>query len=150
MGKEKKQKSFHLAINSRTDNLNRARNFVADVARQFGFSDEDIGKIQLAVDEACTNIIKHAYKGNPERSIEIDITISNTLRERPKFVIQIQDTGAAFNRESYHGPDMTEYFKKYRVGGLGILLMNKLMDEVSYNTNPGKPNQVMLVKYLPG
>lgn len=141
--------AYRLQIKSRTDNLDQARAFVADTARQFGFTDDDIAKIQLAVDEACTNIIKHAYKFDPEKLIEITIQVADAKKERAKFIIQIQDTGHSFNYADYHEPNMPEYFKKYRVGGLGILLLKKLMDEVTYNTKPGSPNEVMLIKYIP-
>ncbi len=144
----KKQKSYLLEIESRTDNLERARLFVAGIARRFRFNEEDVAKIELAVDEACTNIMKHAYKFNPARSIKILVTLENSQSEKQRLVVNIRDTGMSFNPKEYHGPDMNEYFKKYRVGGLRIMIMKKLMDEVRYNIQPGKPNEVTLVKYL--
>jgi serine/threonine-protein kinase RsbW len=51
----------HLTIESRTERLIEVRDFVSTAAREFGFTDEEVSKIALAIDEACTNIIKHAY-----------------------------------------------------------------------------------------
>jgi serine/threonine-protein kinase RsbW len=54
--------SEKLSVNSNTDNLSHIREFTRTSAEKAGFSEDTIGKIILAVDEACTNIIKHAYK----------------------------------------------------------------------------------------
>ncbi len=131
-------------IESRTDRLIAVREFVSDAARQFGFSDEDVSKIALAVDEACTNIIKHAYKYDPNRSITITVQ-----GEKTAFQVIITDTGTQFNPESVHAPDMREYMQHYRRGGLGIYLMKSLMDKIEYHMEPGKPNEVRLTKYRP-
>ncbi len=132
-------------IESRTDRLIAVREFVSDAARQFGFNDEDVSKIALAVDEACTNIIKHAYRYDPNRNITITIHGENTA-----FQVVITDTGLQFHPESIHSPDMREYMKHYRKGGLGIYLMKSLMDKVEYHMEPGKPNEVRLTKYRAG
>lgn len=124
------------------------RLFIADYARRSGIGEDDIAKIELAVDEACTNIIKHAYRFEPDRQILINVSVAKANEETKKFVVRITDHGTPFDATQYHDPDMAEYFKSFRVGGLGIILMKKLMDEVSYDTKPGKPNQVTLVKYF--
>jgi len=124
------------------------RNFVSESARRFGFSESEVGKIELAIDEACTNIIKHAYKYNPDGIIEIRISRQED-NSIPKFVVEIFDSGISFDSSRYTAPDMTEYFKKLRHGGLGILLMKKLMDEVEYGHMGGERNTIRLVKYLP-
>ena len=65
-----------------------------------------------------------------------------------KFVILITDKGQQFDPTLIPEPNLKEYHKQRRVGGLGMFLMRKLMDEVSYNTLSDKRNQVVLVKYL--
>ena len=112
-------------------------------AQESGFSDESIGKIVLAVDEACTNIIKHAYKFSPIGDIFISIKLENS-----KFIIAIVDEGGHFNPNTIPEPDLKEYHKKRKVGGLGMYLMKKLMDEVEYTSLNENRNQVTLVKYL--
>jgi serine/threonine-protein kinase RsbW len=131
-----------LHIESRTDRLIAVREFVSDAARQFGFNDEDVSKIALAVDEACTNIIKHAYKYDPNRKITITVVGNDA-----SFQVVITDTGLQFHPETVHSPDMREYMQNYRRGGLGIYLMKSLMDKVEYHMEPGKPNEVRLTKY---
>lgn len=133
-----------IKIESRTERLIAVREFVSAAAREFGFSDEEVSKIALAVDEACTNIIKHAYKFDSSKRITITIKPGNGA-----FEVSIVDTGNKFNPAEIQSPDMKEYLKHYRQGGLGVYLMKRLMDKVEYDIEPGKQNEVRMVKYLP-
>ena len=133
-----------LTIQSRTENLRQVREFISDAARAAGFVNESVEKIALAVDEACTNIIKHSYQFAPEGDIEIQISKRNS-----SFEIVISDHGKSFDPEAVQVPDMKEYIKKYRRGGLGMYLMRSLMDVVEYSTDPGEKNTVRLVKFMP-
>jgi serine/threonine-protein kinase RsbW len=135
-------RSIH--IESRTDRLVLVREFVSEAARQLGFVDAEVSKIALAVDEACTNIIKHGYGSDP--SHRITITVQSTSEE---FVVVIQDSGRQFDPSRVSRPDMNEYLSHYRRGGLGVHLMRSLMDNVEYHTRPGRLNEVRLVKSLP-
>ena len=136
-------KSRTLHIESRTERLIAVRDFVSDAAREFGFTDDDVNKIALAVDEACTNVIKHAYRFAP------DCDIAVTVRPHDgAFEIAIHDTGVGFDPTGVHAPDMQDYFSHFRKGGLGVYLMKRLMDKVEYEIAPGNRNEVRLTKYL--
>jgi serine/threonine-protein kinase RsbW len=137
-----KPQSLH--IESRTDRLIAVREFVSAAARQFGFQEEDVSKIALAVDEACTNIIKHAYKFDPGKEITVSIRSDNGA-----FEVVIRDRGTEFDPRRIETPDMKEYLSHFRKGGLGVYLMKSLMDKVEYNITPGSMNEVRLIKYLP-
>jgi serine/threonine-protein kinase RsbW len=130
-------------IESKTDNLLEVREFVLRAARDFGFAEEEASKIVLAVDEACTNVIKHAYQYAPDRKIEIIIQ-----PDRDRMQITVVDDGKAFNPSITKLPDLKQHLSHYRRGGLGIYLMRTLMDKVEYNYSPGKKNRVRLTKYL--
>lgn len=138
-----------LQIQSKTELLADMRTFVSEAAREFGFTEGDVGKIELAIDEACTNIIKHAYKYSPDGIIEIRLSFLNDGAATRKFVVEIFDSGVSFDSSKYTAPDMTEYFRKLRHGGLGIVLMKKLMDEVEFGPAVGDRNTIRLIKYLP-
>jgi len=138
-------KNLTLQIESRTERLIAVRDFVSDAARAFGFDDEDISKIALAVDEACTNVIKHAYKFDPTKTIQVVIHGGDRT-----FEVAIRDDGFQFNPTQLPPPDMKEYLTHFRKGGLGVHLMKSLMDKVEYSMAPGKINEVRLIKYLPG
>jgi serine/threonine-protein kinase RsbW len=132
-----------MEIKSRTENLASIRDFIKTAASEAGFSKEAIDNIILAVDEACTNIIKHAYKYSPEGRIVI------TLKPGKKsFTIEIIDYGKSFEPDLVPNPDLQKYVNQGRVGGLGMYLMKTLMDEVKYQSVPGKFNQVSLSKNI--
>jgi serine/threonine-protein kinase RsbW len=133
-----------LNIESKTEQLVTVRDFVSNAAVKSGFSDEEVGKIALAVDEACTNVIKHAYRYN--RTKKIKVTVARTDDD---FEIVIVDNGRHFDPKSIKNPDPKEYLAHPKRGGLGVHLMKSLMDIVEYNIEAGKSNQVRLVKHLP-
>jgi serine/threonine-protein kinase RsbW len=135
---------LNLSTTSETKNLTLVRDFVTTAAKDVGFDDIAINNIIIAVDEACTNVIKHAYKYSPNNPIDVSITLDNK-----KFNIIIKDKGTSFDPSAIPPPDMKEYFKQYKVGGLGIHLMKNLMDEVVYNSKPNEYNEVILSKQLP-
>lgn len=132
-----------LIVKSSTDNLSLIREFTKTAAAESGFSEDTVGKIILAVDEACTNVIKHAYKYSPEGEIILSVKFDN-----PKFTISITDEGTRFNPGVVPDPDLKEYYKQKRAGGLGMFLMKKLMDDVKYINLAENKNQVVLVKYI--
>jgi len=143
LNKLNKKIEKELTVKSTTDNLVLVREFTRRAAIESGLPDDFTEKIILAVDEACTNIIKHAYKFSPDGDIFISLSIDSS-----KFVISITDNGNHFNPSLIPDPDIKQYHKQKKVGGLGMFLMKKLMDEVRYSTITGNKNKVELVKYL--
>jgi serine/threonine-protein kinase RsbW len=138
-----KLKKDKLEIKSRTENLAEIREFINSAALEAGLSKEAIDNIILAVDEACTNIIKHAYKYFPDGKI-----VLNLKTDKKTFTIEIIDYGTSFEPGLVTHPDLQKYFNEKRVGGLGMYLMKALMDDVRYTTVPGKFNQVSLSKNI--
>ncbi len=138
-----KLKNKKLVVKSRTENLSAIRDFIASAARSVGIDEETVEDIMLAVDEACSNIIKHAYKLNPEGEIKLSIDYSED-----KFTVMIQDKGMSFEPNLIPEPDLQKYYRQRKVGGLGMYLMKSLMDEVKYITVPGKYNCVLLTKNI--
>lgn len=135
--------SNKLIVKSKTENLSQIRDFVGNYAQEAGIDQPVIEKIILAVDEACTNIMKHAYKSFPDGDIIISLKA-----DRHKFTITIKDFGSSFDAGKIPSPDLNEYYREKRVGGLGMYLIKTLMDEVRYTTIPGKYNQVLLSKNI--
>lgn len=143
MSVRNKNKSDELKVNSKTENLSEIRDFVSTNALQAGIAVATIDNIILAVDEACTNIIKHAYKLSPQGEIIIRIDY-----DKEKFTITIIDYGKSFEPDRVPLPDLQKYYREHRVGGLGMYLIKSLMDDVEYTTIPGKYNQVLLSKNI--
>ncbi|GMU96626.1 MULTISPECIES: ATP-binding protein [Ignavibacterium] len=132
-----------LIVKSRTENLSQIRDFISSNAAEAGFSKDEIDNMILAVDEACTNVIKHAYKYSPDGDILIEIKYDRTA-----FTITIEDNGMSFDPDVVPSPDLQKYYREHRVGGLGMYLMKTLMDEVKYKSVPGKYNRVSLIKKI--
>jgi len=139
----KKNKSGQLKVKSRTENLSEIRDFVSGKARAADIPEATVENIILAVDEACTNIIKHAYNLSPEGEIIIKIEY-----DEEKFMVTIIDYGKSFEPDRVPLPDLQKYYREHRVGGLGMYLMKSLMDDVEYISVPGEYNQVLLSKNI--
>lgn len=138
-----KIKNNELIVKSRTENLSGIRDFIASAAKSSGIIQDDVENIMLAVDEACSNIIKHAYKWDPEGEIKINLELTNGM-----FTVIIQDKGVSFEPDLIPEPDLQKYYRQNRVGGLGMYLMKSLMDDVKYISVPGKHNKVYLTKNI--
>lgn len=142
MNKKNPKINKELVVKSTTENLSSIRTFIEQAAADAGVSTENTGKMILAVDEACTNIIKHAYKYSSEGNIILKVNFDNK-----KMSIKIIDEGGHFNPDLVPAPNIEKLQHQRKGGGLGMFLMKKLMDEVSYTHLSNNKNQVLLVKY---
>ena len=133
---------YNICIPSSTRYLEDARHFVETHAREAKLSEDAVEQFKIAVDEACTNVIKHAYKGDDAHQIDLAI-----IFDRERFTVRIRDKGLAFQPEQYQEPDIFKMAKSRRSGGFGVHIMRRLMDRVEYRTR-GKVNEVHLTKYL--
>jgi len=126
-------------------NLEAISNFVLEYAEKTQFSPNAIYAIQTAVDEACANIIDHAYGGENKGEIEIQITqIKNGMR------ITLWDKGEPFDPDEIPEPDITSPLEIRKERGLGIYFMRKLMDEVLFSFSQSRGNKLTLIKYWEG
>jgi serine/threonine-protein kinase RsbW len=123
------------------DNLDEIRDFVGEAASQAGFSDKEIYAIQLAADEASSNIIEHAYAGMKGGRLEIEC---NLFEGGLKIVMC--DQGKSFNPSSVPEPNVNADLSERKIGGLGMYLMRKLMDEVTYETSDETGNILTMIK----
>lgn len=142
MKSKKSNIKIFLRVESKTENLSIVRKFVSNAAKEIGFDDDDINKIALAVDEACTNIIRHAYKNKSDKPIEIYITSKNKSIE-----IRIVDYGVSFEPQKIKKPVLKFHRGKFK-GGLGMFLMRALMDKVEYSISRNNKNEVYMIKKL--
>jgi len=102
----------------------------------------DVFEVQTAVDEACTNIMKYAY------SEQGGIIIITCELQDNDFVVTIRDKGKPFDPDSVPQPDLGTDLDRRKIGGLGIYLMRKLMDDVSYSFDAEKGNTLVMRKTL--
>ncbi|MCM8781316.1 MAG: SpoIIE family protein phosphatase [Candidatus Omnitrophica bacterium] len=112
---------------AKLENLDSMLSFVIDKAKSIGFKDKQLNQIRLAAEEALVNIVNYAY---PDKNGDIEITFASN--EDNDFVLEIADYGIAFDPLSKPQPDLNAPLEKRNIGGLGIYLLRKIMDEVRY------------------
>ena len=131
--------SLKLEVPSDPQILCVVRSAVERFAALAGFSEDDCRSITLALDEAMTNIIRHAYGNRHDQAIELRCRVN---QESVEFVLL--DRGESVPPEKIRGRPLEEV----RPGGLGTHIIAHIMDQVSYEPLPGG-NQWKLVKHLP-
>lgn len=129
-------------FNAKFEYLDEIREFVGDIARHGGFDAKDVYNIQLATDEAASNIIEHAYEGVNDGILELSCGMVDDAIK-----IVLTDHGEPFDPGSIPMPDLKADLSERKIGGLGIFLMRKLMDEVRYESHPEKnSNTLTMIK----
>jgi serine/threonine-protein kinase RsbW len=98
------------------------------------FSQETVNALQLAVDEACANVIEHAYQGDESNTIDVDIVL-----KADRVTVRIRDEGEPFLDNDCRRPDIFEYAANKRSGGFGVHLIRTLADLVEYSSR-GRSN----------
>jgi serine/threonine-protein kinase RsbW len=121
--------------------LDEIRDFVGVIARDGGFGEKDVYNIQLATDEAASNIIEHAYEGVSDGVLDISCDMEKELIR-----ITLIDYGEPFDPAAIPMPDLKADLSDRKIGGLGIFLMRKLMDEVHYEPRDDKSNVLTMIK----
>jgi serine/threonine-protein kinase RsbW len=133
--------TYSLTVKASTKHLAKVRNFVAKHAQKAGFQEAEIADIRLAVDEAYTNIIKHAYHYDDSREVDIAVEYGDD-----EFCISIFDDGEPFDMDTYEMPDVAEKIKQKKRGGVGVYLISKLMDQVEYLHDGDGLNEIRMIK----
>jgi len=126
-----------LNVASHPRNLAEIRKLMKKVSLSIGFAKSDVDSIILAVDEACSNIIRHSYKNDPDGRIDISIDILDK-----KMKIKIVDFGTPCDTKRLKSRPIDDV----RPGGLGIYIMNQVMDEVEYDFSAKDRNVVSMSK----
>ncbi len=135
-------KSFELRVPAQEHHLGDIRDFIADISNQAGFSLHEINNLKLALDEACSNVVRHAYRGMAQGDIFLKVNWWAKELE-----ILIQDRGQGFEWKSTKAPDLNRYVEIGKKGGLGIWFIRKLMDDADYHRAPDG-NVLRLVKEI--
>ncbi len=130
-----------LTFPSQTAYLALVRDVTKRMAEAAGFPEAIAEKLALAVDEATTNVIEHAYHGAPDHDIELRVEDHG-----PDFRVELVDTGQMVDPRNVPRVDITRYVNERRTGGLGVHLMEKIMDSVTFRRS-ARRNVCVLVKH---
>jgi serine/threonine-protein kinase RsbW len=135
------KENFELEIDAKLENLSKISDFVANSVREFGLYDRKVFDIQMAVDEACANIINHGYR-------EKKGTIALSCRKKGKnIVVVITDAGTPFDPTSVKTPDLDAIMEEQEIAGLGIYFIKRLVDTVKYDYRAGKNVLTLIVAH---
>lgn len=135
--------SRKLTIGCSKAELVKIRQFTSDALEDQNVPDLQAHKLVLAVDEVCANLIIHANNCNPSNQIDFNIEFS------PKqIVFTFKDRGVGFDINQYESPSMEEIVSTRRQGGLGLMLVKRIMDKIEFSTEKNH-NICRLIKTYP-
>ena len=141
-----------LTVSGQYDQIRESCDFVCEGAKMAGFDETAIFHIELACDEACTNIIEHAYGDEGKGLIHISYETDGD-----RFIVTFHDNGRTFDPDSVPIPPTVQadaatdatIHETLKVGGLGLHFMRQLMDSVTFQSDPKQGNTLIMVKKLP-
>ncbi len=131
-------------MTSEFENLATIARFVARVADRMGLDAKTSYAVQVAVDEACTNVIEYAYGRQPGHPLTVECR-----KAGQECVVVIRDQGKPFDPSQVPQPDLCSPLWQRREGGLGLFLIQKLMDDVRFRFDALEGNELTLVKSIP-
>ena len=129
---------FNFQTDAKAENLAKIADFIFQSMNEFDLDKKIVYQIQMAVDEACTNIIHYAY---PEKKGKIHIVCS---KKEGQILIVIEDCGESWDPKSVKKPDLDADLGELEIGGLGIHFIKTFMDQVIYHREKGKNVLTML------
>jgi len=131
-----------IRVPAKLDHLHTLIDIVSNCAKEQGLGGKRINEIEIATEEALVNIFHYAYQEQ-----EGDVEISCKTEHGRAFIIEITDAGMPFNPLSVSEPDTTLDVAERQIGGVGVFLIKKLMDDVIYRRD-GNKNILELVVNL--
>jgi len=123
------------------ESLAGIRRFVFKAASEAGFNDKEIYAVELAVDEACSNIIEHAYGGEGKGDI---ICTCNDLNNGLEIILK--DDGEPFDPSDVSPPDFSLELEKLNPRGAGLFLIRNMMDDVDFTFSKEDGNELRMIK----
>ncbi len=130
-----------LTVTGSYKNLNTIAQFVTEWALKAELDERAIYAVQMAVDEACSNIIEHAYGGEGKGDIQLECQLLPAGLQ-----VTITDFGEPFAPENIADPALDAPLESRAEGGLGLFLMRQLMDEIRFEFGDGQ-NKLMMTLF---
>ncbi len=122
-----------VVFQNRISELERLQDAIKTFAREHELSDETAFEINLALDELLTNTISYGYADDSRHDIRLSI------RKMPDSIrLDLEDDGVPFDPTKREKPDVEKAVADRKIGGLGIFLVKKMMDNVNYRRERGR------------
>jgi len=112
---------------ARVESLHELLTFIRTEAKTRGFSEDALRRIELVAEEALVNVFVHGY-AETQGQVEVRCLVSND----PALTIEIRDKGVSFDPLSLADPDLQADLSKRKIGGMGVFLIRKMTDRVTY------------------
>lgn len=125
--REMVKKFYSFELKNDLSELERLCRTCEEIGQDINISDRTIFEMNLALDELFTNIISYGFNDNQEHTIKMSITV-----EGDQLQMRIEDDGVPFNPLESKAPEFQCGIEECKIGGLGIHLIRKLMDDVHY------------------
>lgn len=147
--KENVQGFVTLHIPSQFGYLRVLRQSILDTSVRAGLSEFDAAQLEMAVDEACANIIEHSYgtRSDGKRAVTAGIHV-NLFQQKDRVVVEIFDQGEGFDFDAHKDIDPETYLDEGNERGLGMYIIRRFVDEVHYERGTPAGNYLRLVKHL--
>lgn len=133
---------FQITRAAELESLSVFREFISDCCAKFNVPNETVFELKLAVDEACTNVIEHGYKGMDPGSIILSFRI-----ESDRILVQLTDFGHVFEPAEAPKPDLEAALEDRPLGGMGLYLIYQMMDNIDYESSEDG-NTLTFTKYI--
>ena len=133
---------FQITRAAELESLQIFRDFITECCARFDIPSDTVLELKLAVDEACTNIIEHGYKGMNPGSIILSFRI-----QPDRILVQITDFGHIFEPVEAPKPDVEAALGDQELGGLGLFLIYQTMDNINYVSSE-EGNTLTFTKYI--
>lgn len=138
---------IEMKIPAKPDFIGVIRLTLSGIASRMGFSYDEIEDLKIATSEACTNAVQHAYKENEKGEVKISFGLYDDRLE-----VMVSDSGRSCDFDEVRqglGPyEDGQNVELLREGGLGLYLIETLMDEVKIHQHDGVT--VFMTKFLEG
>lgn len=139
---QRKQSREHkITVASKLENLAKIGSFINSIGVANKLPSEFLFDIQVAVAEACTNVIEHAYKMRPDRPLIVGCRLRNN-----EFIVRIRHFGHSFIPEEVPLPKIKDSLHLRPLKGLGMFLMKKLSNRVRYKFDERRGNEILIAK----
>jgi serine/threonine-protein kinase RsbW len=137
------EQTFILSVPSDTRNLAMIRDFVEDAVRRSTMGGSDLDKLKLAVDEACANVIEHAYGNDRTKKLTIRVSF-----DPAQVIVDVVDSGKEYDPTAHTPATLEELAAGRRDGGMGIRIMRMATDELLWFPDEHGHNCLRLVKRI--
>lgn len=132
----------NLQIYCDKENLIEVRNFISDCLTNTSLTEVEVNALVLAVDEVCANVIIHSAECDSSKTLDVLVDT-----QKHELIFEVIDRGFGYDLRNHQMPKLDEIIKTKRKGGVGLMLVQKIMDKIDFIPS-NKGNIIRLIKHI--